>query len=449
MRTFVIAAPLQAALALFAFVMAPPHREALAGQPDRVLYRFHAGRDGFSPSSTLVSDAAGNLYGAASYGGGSPCAFYSSHGCGIIFELSPPAGGAARWAETILYRFQGGADGAFPGQALLRGADGTLYGITAAGGNNGEVCEAAQTGCGTVFALTPPGGKGAHWALSTLYAFSGASDGGVPDDLIAGATAGSFVGSTVADGDPTCRCGVVFSLAPPDAGGTAWAETVLYAFKGIPRHSNIGDGAEPTGVVFDGAGNLVGATFFGGHHTGGEGGGDNGTVFTLSPPEGGVGAWTETSLDRLGPSLSSPVSIPVIDGKGNIFGTTYLNAYQVIAGTAVPIAGFNYGSRGGYLPYGNLTAGADGSLYGTTIGGGLSGNGVVYSLVSPAGAGERWHENVLHTFHAGGDGSAPVGPLTLIGTNLFGTTLRGGNQGCQIDDGVGCGTVFGVSIAEQ
>jgi uncharacterized repeat protein (TIGR03803 family) len=53
----------------------------------------------------------------------------------------------------------------------------------------------------------------------------------------------------------------------------------------------------------------------------------------------------------------------------------------------------------------------------------------------------------VHEFHGGSDGSAPDGKLTLVGTNLFGTTLRGGDQRCQIDGGVGCGTVFSVSVA--
>jgi uncharacterized repeat protein (TIGR03803 family) len=143
------------------------------------------------------------------------------------------------------------------------------------------------------------------------------------------------------------------------------------------------------------------------------------------------------------------VSIPVIDGKGNIFGTSYLNAYQVIAGRAVLIKRFLYDTRGGYLPYGNLTAGGDGSLYGTTIGGGTSGNGVVFRLVPPATQGEHWGKSVVHEFHGGADGSAPDGKLTLVGTTLFGTTLRGGNRACQIDGGVGCGTVFSVSVAGQ
>jgi uncharacterized repeat protein (TIGR03803 family) len=437
-----------AALAFCGAILAAPQSAAVAGEPDSILYRFHSGRDGLSPSSTLVPDAAGNLYGTASYGGGTPCNFGNAPGCGTVFELSPPAGGSGTWTETILYRFQGGTDGAFPGNALLRGTDGTLYGVATVGGNSGEVCEVAQHGCGTVFALSPPAGKGKHWALHTLYAFNGTTDGAVPNDLIEGAAPGSFVGTTVIAGDPTCKCGVVFSLAPPVAGG-AWAKTVLYAFKGIPRHSTVGDGAEPTGVVFDSAGNLVGATIFGGDHTGGEGGEDNGTVFTLSPPVGGAGVWKETNLDRLGPDLSEPASIPVIDSKGNIFGSSYLNAYQVVAGRAVLIKRFIYDTRGGYLPYGNLTPGVDGSVYGTTIGGGTSGNGVVFRPVPPGTQGEHWGKSVVHEFHGGADGSASDGKLTLVGTTLFGTTLRGGNQGCQIDGGVGCGTVFSVSVAGQ
>jgi uncharacterized repeat protein (TIGR03803 family) len=447
MRKAATVAPRLAALAVFSAVLVVPHAAA-AGQADLILYRFHGGRDGLSPSSTLVPDAAGNLYGTASFGGGSPCTFGEAPGCGIVFELSPPAGGIGAWIETILYRFQSGTDGAFPGQALLRGADGTLYGIATVGGNGGDVCEVAQHGCGTVFALSPPAGKDKRWALHTLYAFNGATDGAVPNDLIAGAAPGSFVGTTVIAGDPTCRCGVVFSLAPPASGG-AWTETVLYAFRGIPRHSKIGDGAEPTGVVFDAAGNLVGATTLGGNFTGGEGGEDNGTVFTLSPPAGSAGAWTETNLDRLGPALTEPLSVPVIDGKGNIFGTTDQNAYEVVAGKAVLIAAFNDDTRGGYLPYGNLTAGVDGSLYGSTIGGGTRGNGVVFRLMPPGTRGEHWGKSVVHEFHGGADGSAPDGKLTLVGTTLFGTTLRGGNQGCQIDGGVGCGTVFSVTSAGQ
>lgn len=418
---------------------------ALAGHPDAVLYRFHGGHDGYYPSTALVADAAGNLYGAAGYGGGTPCAFYNEPGCGILFELSPPPSGKGVWTETILYRFQGGADGAYPGP-LLRGSDGTLYGLTGAGGDTAATCIAGQTGCGTVFALSPPSGSGTTWTLQTLYAFTGATDGGVPGSLIPGAAAGSLVGTTVAGGYPSCRCGVVFSLTPPAGNSGPWTEAVLYAFTGFPKHSNIGDGSEPLGVVFDRAGNLVGATAWGGHYIGGEGGSAYGTVFTLSPPASGSGPWAETNLDRFGADDANPVTAPVIDSAGHIFGTTYNYVYQIVSGTAVDIFDFNSNRNAGYLPYGGVTPDAAGNLFGTTIGGGATENGVVYRL-RRAGAGEPWTETVLYNFKAGRDGSAPAGPVTLLGNMLTGTTLRGGTQGCLIDNGVGCGTVFSLQIS--
>jgi len=404
-----------------------------------VAYRFAGGDDGYSPSGTLVADAAGNLFGTASYGGGTNCTFYQDSGCGIVFELSPPAKGHAEWTETILYRFQGGTDGGFPGGPLLHGADGTLYGLADTGGDLSVVCTASQSGCGTIFALAPPDPGGTTWTLTTLHAFTGGVDGGLPNGLIPGATAGSFVGTTVVDGDPTCRCGNVFSLTPAQGGFTL---ATLYAFKGFPKHRNVGDGSEPMGVVFDKAGNLVGATIWGGHYTGGEGGSAYGTVFTLSPPLGGNGPWTESSLDRFGANDSNPVSAPVIDRHGNIFGTTYNYAYQVVNGQAVLTYEFKTQADGA-SPYGGVTPGPNGALYGTTIGGGTSNNGVVYRLNR---SGDTWSESVLYNFAAGTDGSAPVAPVTLVGRHLFGTTLRGGNQGCLIDGGVGCGVVFEVSL---
>ncbi len=409
---------------------------AFAGEA--VAYRFGGGSDGYNPSGTLVADAAGNIYGTTAYGGGTGCTFYDEIGCGIVFALSPPAKGHGAWTETILYRFQGGTDGGFPAGPLLRGADGTLYGATDTGGDLSVVCAYSQLGCGTIFALSPPGGGGA-WTLATLHAFTGGADGGLPGDLIPGA-AGSFAGTTVTGGDPACRCGTAFSLTP--AGGGGFTLATLYAFTGFPKHSHIGDGSEPLGVVFDAAGNLVGATLWGGHYSGGEGGSAYGTVFTLSPPEGGSGAWTETSLDRFGAKDENPVSAPVIDGQGNIFGTTYTYAYQVVHGKAKVIFRFQSEADGAY-PYGGVTPRADGALYGTAISGGASDNGLIYRLTHDGGG---WSEAVLYNFAAGTDGSAPAAPVTLVGNVLFGTTLRGGNQGCQIDDGVGCGTVFELPL---
>jgi uncharacterized repeat protein (TIGR03803 family) len=105
---------------------------------EKVLHNFntHAG-DGNSPSNSLTFDASGNLYGATIGGG--------NHGRGTAFELSPTASGP--WDETILNNFSGqGQGGYFPNSGPIFGPDGKLYGIAASGGRGGQ---------GTVFQLTP------------------------------------------------------------------------------------------------------------------------------------------------------------------------------------------------------------------------------------------------------------------------------------------------------
>jgi uncharacterized repeat protein (TIGR03803 family) len=112
---------------------------------ETILYRFKGGNDGASPNGPLLADATGALYGTTSDGGG------SGEGFGAVFKLTPPPAGHTVWTETILYRFQGGEDGANPTGSLVAGASGNLYGTTAYGGgpeNNGN-------GWGTIFKITP------------------------------------------------------------------------------------------------------------------------------------------------------------------------------------------------------------------------------------------------------------------------------------------------------
>ena len=111
---------------------------------ETVLYSFTGSTDGGQPYGSLVLDAAGNLYGTTNFGGSSNC----NLGCGTVFELTPSSGG---WKETVLYTFTGGSDGREPYARLLSDASGNLYGTTLLGGNIGSVC---STGCGTVFKLT-------------------------------------------------------------------------------------------------------------------------------------------------------------------------------------------------------------------------------------------------------------------------------------------------------
>src|SRR5580698_1625794 len=71
-----------------------------AGTNYKVLHNFPDSEG--APSTGLVADAAGNLYGVTSYGG-------SGH-VGTVFELSPVSGGS--WKRTVLYDFKGRKDGA-------------------------------------------------------------------------------------------------------------------------------------------------------------------------------------------------------------------------------------------------------------------------------------------------------------------------------------------------
>jgi len=126
--------------------------------PEQVLYASQGGSDGSSPSSGLIFDALGNLYGETEGGG---------NGNGTVFELSPNSNGG--WTETVLYSFQGGNDGVGPSDGLVFDQAGNLYGTTY-GGN------------GTAFELSPNGSGG--WTETVLYRFLGGSDGAGPQGLI-------------------------------------------------------------------------------------------------------------------------------------------------------------------------------------------------------------------------------------------------------------------------
>ncbi len=122
------------------FELAPPI--VLHGLTETVLYNFTGGSDGARPTSGLITDSTGNLYGTASNGGINTC---QPKGCGTVFKLSPSGGS---WTETTLHNFSGGTDGWGPeGNLLMR--RGVLFGTTGLGG------VLVSEGAGTVFQVTP------------------------------------------------------------------------------------------------------------------------------------------------------------------------------------------------------------------------------------------------------------------------------------------------------
>jgi hypothetical protein len=111
------------------------------------LYSFTLGQDGGFPYGGVAFDSAGNLYGPATGGGIiGPCQI----GCGVVFKLAPSAG---RWTESVLYSFQGGADGINPNSTPVLDPLGNLYGTTAYGGDTNCIPFPDYSGCGTVFRI--------------------------------------------------------------------------------------------------------------------------------------------------------------------------------------------------------------------------------------------------------------------------------------------------------
>jgi uncharacterized repeat protein (TIGR03803 family) len=387
-----------------------------------VLYRFTGGSDGRNPIGPLVFDRAGNLYGAAQYGG---------VGCGVIFELSPPVQRGA-WTESVLYTFGCGADGGYPTAGVIFDQAGNLYGTTSGGGD-------CSFTCGTLFQLSPPAGVGGAWTYTVLHRFGGADrpDGGQPNGNLILDQAGNLFGTAVFGGMFVCSidpgpCGVVFELLRPAKTGGSWEEKVLYNFGDVP------DGAFPSaGVILDSNGNLYGNTATGGTGPCTDGEGLTvgcGTAFRLSPTS--AGSWTETVLYNFGPSEDGPGS-PFIFGKdGALYGTA---AYDVFRLMPPPVTGtwrhqllhtFTEGISG-TIPSSGVTMDEDRNLYGTTASSGLFGFSAAFELSPPSTKGGQWRLVTLQTFGTGFDSNQPRGGLVRgkDGTFYGATSSNGGGNG--------------------
>jgi uncharacterized repeat protein (TIGR03803 family) len=314
----------------------------------KTLYRFQL-PNGCAPFGGLI-DVNGTLYGTTSTGG--------AHGYGTVFSLTPSG------AETVLYSFKGAPDGYQPWGGLVD-LNGTLYGTTAYGGSGGSSnCPASfgDYGCGTVFSVTTSGSE------SVLHSFKGEPDGMQPTAPLI-ALKGKLYGTTTQGG---LYWGTVFSITP------AGSEHVVYSFKGG------GDGSWPFAPLVAVNGTLYGTADDSGSS-------DNGTVYSVTP-----------------------------SGSENVL-------YKFAGGSdgANPSAGLTY---------------VNGRFYGATDHGGGSGCsggtgtgcGTIYSL-TPSGS-----ENVLYRFQSGSDGAIPHAALVNLNGTLYGTTLGGGAK-------AGNGTVYSIT----
>jgi len=208
----------------------------------------------------------------------------------------------------------------------------------------------------------------------------------------------------------------------------AQTESVLYRFAGTP------DGANPLAVLAEAKSNLYGTTNVGGAN-------GWGTVFKLTR------TGTETILHSFAYDGTDGVypyfSGVVFDKSGNLFGATALGGtdnsgtvYEITpSGTETILHSFVSNGIDGLYPYGGVVLDRSGNIYGTTFQGGSYNCGTVYR-VTPTGS-----EAVLYSFAGGTDGRWPFADDLFLWENkvLYGTTLDGGVSGY--------GTVFSLTLS--
>ena len=413
-------------------------RQPAQAQTFTVLHTFTGGADGANPLDGLSMDRTGNLYGTASTGGDTQGSCLAhSNGCGVVFEIKPRGSG---WVLSPLYTFTGSPDGRYPVGRVVLGPDDALYGTTQFGGVPGHF----GYGCGTVYRVSPAatsprsaisswtetmlyapdcqigdpgynpldvgglvfdasgniygtmyfGGpslqgtvfelirSGNQWTPSTIYNFTGLTDGSAPAAGVTLHQSGNVFGTTNLNGCNDCQsAGTVYELTPSQSG---WTEITLHAFIYQQRT----DPQEPNGgVIFDSAGNLYGSTLAGGI-------GYGGTVFQLAPSSGGWNFSLIYSFQEELPEIG-PVATLLLDSAGNLYGTTYGE---------------------GQFGYGN-----------------------VFKLSPSAGG---WSYTSLYDFQGGSDGAFPQSTLIIDSEgNLYGTASEGGSRNCES----GCGTVWEIT----
>ena len=296
------------------YKLSPPKQNGGAWK-ETILYSFPTAKQGYFPNGNLAFDKAGNLYGATTYGGGkgTTCDSFYQY-CGTVFELSPPKTKGGKWTEKVLHAFAGGpagkkfGDGAEPNGGLVLDSKGAVYGTTYFGGDEAGECNGGVggIGCGTVFKLVPPTGKGGLWTGKVLYRFNGQDGGNPPAGMVVGGN-GDIYCTAFGGGGGNFPSGAVVQLVPHSNG--TWTEHVLHSFQ------DNGDGGEPrSGLVFDSKGNLYGTATAGGT-------GEGGTIFRLRLTGD---AWAFTTLYNFtgAPDGAYPSGSLIFDAAGNLYGTT-------------------------------------------------------------------------------------------------------------------------------
>jgi uncharacterized repeat protein (TIGR03803 family) len=297
------------------------------------------------PLGNLIMDASGDLFGTTATGG--------ANGEGSVFEIKF-ANGSYASTPTTLYSFTGAADGDLPAGGLVMDANGNLFGTTSGGatGVDGGPSNSTLTG-GTVFELKDTNGTYASTA-TTLYTFTGGSDGSDPLAGLIMDAAGDLFGTTT--GILNGGAATVFEIKHNN-GSYASPPTVLASFTAYGFADAI-----LGGLVMDTAGDLFGVT------------GNSGTVFELKNNNGSY-----SSPITLATGVPSDAGL-VIDAKGDLFGSDIYGGANNLGwifeikddngsydSTPIDVGDFAGNTQGAYATS-TLILDQAGDLFGTTQG---------------------------------------------------------------------------------
>ena len=258
----------------------------------------------------------------------------------------------------------------------------------------------------------------AHATESVIYNFTGGTtDGGNPYAGLTDDGSGNLYGAAFAGG--ASGQGVIFKIT---TGGT------FSALASLPGGGNGGGPTSPPHIPLAGTGVIFGTAAYGSVSAGV--GSGYGTLYELTPSGS---SYSYNYADFNGTSLgANPFGGLSNDSAGNLYGTAYNGGangkgviFEVVSGGTTPTRLYSFGASAhdGANPYAGVWADGSGNTYGTTVLGGSSSDGTLFTLPSGASA-----PTILHNFAGGSDGSEPRGDVYYDGTNLFGTTFVGGTS---------------------
>jgi uncharacterized repeat protein (TIGR03803 family) len=313
-----------------------------------------------------------------------------SSGNGVVFSFDLSSS-----AYTTVKEFDG-ANGSNPSGSLMQAADGNLYGMTYGGGSSNY---------GVIFSFDPSSSaytKKKDFGTNTTGAFASAS--------LVKASNGKLYGMTYEGG--SIGFGVIFPLIQP-----------------LPRIRKCrifdgANGANPLGSLMQASdGKLYGMTYRGGS-------GGAGVVFSFDPSSSAYTKLQEFDFNNGGYPFGSLVQA----SNGKLYGMTYqggssgagvIFSFDPSSSTYTQLQDFG-GANGAY-PYGSLMQASNGKLYGMTLVGGSSGNGVVFSFDLSSSAYTTVKEFDIT------NGRYPVGRLVQASNGkLYGMTYQGGSSGAGV-----------------